>query len=82
VHPRVGLDDVEKKKFLTLQGVELRPLGYPAAILTALSRLFIRLLLVFLNKDSRLKTGTRKSKRNSLKALLHLFTMIYEGQIL
>jgi hypothetical protein len=25
--PRAGLDDVEKRKFLTLQGLELRPLG-------------------------------------------------------
>jgi hypothetical protein len=28
--PRVGLDDVKKKKFLTLPGLELRPLGLPA----------------------------------------------------
>jgi hypothetical protein len=27
VNPRAGLDDVEKRKFLTLQGLELRPLG-------------------------------------------------------
>jgi hypothetical protein len=26
---RVGLDDVEKKKFLTLTGLEFRPLGRP-----------------------------------------------------
>jgi hypothetical protein len=30
VGPRAGLDDVEKRKFLTLQGLELRPLGRPA----------------------------------------------------
>jgi hypothetical protein len=30
VDPRVGLDEVEKRKFLTLQGLELRPLGRPA----------------------------------------------------
>jgi hypothetical protein len=30
VGPRAGLDDVEKGKFLTLQGLELRPLGRPA----------------------------------------------------
>jgi hypothetical protein len=29
VGPRAGLDDVEKKKFLTLPGLELRPLGRP-----------------------------------------------------
>jgi hypothetical protein len=28
--PTAGLDDVEKKKFLTLPGLELRPLGRPA----------------------------------------------------
>jgi hypothetical protein len=27
--PRAGLDDVEKTKFLTVQGLELRPLGRP-----------------------------------------------------
>jgi hypothetical protein len=30
VDPRAGLDDVEKRKFLTLPGLELRPLGRPA----------------------------------------------------
>jgi hypothetical protein len=30
VDPRTGLDDVEKRKFLTLPGLELRPLGRPA----------------------------------------------------
>jgi hypothetical protein len=29
VGPRVGLDDVEKRKLLTLTGFELRPLGRP-----------------------------------------------------
>jgi hypothetical protein len=28
--PRAGLDDLEKRKFLTLPGLELRPLGRPA----------------------------------------------------
>jgi hypothetical protein len=28
--PRVGLDDAEKRKFLTLPGLELRPLGRSA----------------------------------------------------
>jgi hypothetical protein len=27
---RAGLDDLEKRKFLTLSGLELRPLGRPA----------------------------------------------------
>jgi hypothetical protein len=30
VDPRAGLDDVEKRKFLTLPGLELRSLGRPA----------------------------------------------------
>jgi hypothetical protein len=29
VGPRAGLDDVEKRKFLTLPGLEYRPLGCP-----------------------------------------------------
>jgi hypothetical protein len=34
VGPRVGLDDMEKYKFLTLPGLELRPLGRPARSLS------------------------------------------------
>jgi hypothetical protein len=30
VNPRASLDDLEMKKFLTLPGLELRPLGRPA----------------------------------------------------
>jgi hypothetical protein len=30
VDPRAGLDEVKKRKFLTLPGLELRPLGRPA----------------------------------------------------
>jgi hypothetical protein len=30
VDPRAGLDDVEKRKFLTLPGLKLRPLERPA----------------------------------------------------
>jgi hypothetical protein len=30
VGPRAGLEDMEKRKFLTLLGLELRPLGRPA----------------------------------------------------
>jgi hypothetical protein len=30
VGPRAGLDEVEKRKFLTLPGLELRSLGRPA----------------------------------------------------
>jgi hypothetical protein len=31
VDPRADLDDVEKRKFLILPGLELRPLGRPAS---------------------------------------------------
>jgi hypothetical protein len=30
VDPRLGLDDEEKRKFLTLPGLELQPFGRPA----------------------------------------------------
>jgi hypothetical protein len=30
VDPRAGLDDVEKRQFLSLPGLEFRPLGLPA----------------------------------------------------
>jgi hypothetical protein len=30
VNPRAGLDDVEKIKYLTVPGLELRPLSHPA----------------------------------------------------
>jgi hypothetical protein len=30
VGPKTGLDEVEKRKFLTIPGLELRPLGRPA----------------------------------------------------
>jgi hypothetical protein len=30
VEPKVGMDDVERRKFLTLPGLELRLLGRPA----------------------------------------------------
>jgi hypothetical protein len=39
VGPRASLDKVENRKFLTLPGLKLRPLGRPVAIPTTLSRL-------------------------------------------
>jgi hypothetical protein len=33
VDPRAGLDEMEERKFLTLQGLEFRPLGRPARTL-------------------------------------------------
>jgi hypothetical protein len=46
VDPRAGLDDMEKWKFLTLQGLGLRPLGRPA-----LSNVVTVLELVYVTKD-------------------------------
>jgi hypothetical protein len=31
VDPRAGLNDVDKRKFLTLSGLELQPLGRPGS---------------------------------------------------
>jgi hypothetical protein len=42
VGPRAGLDDVERIKILPLPGLELRTLGRPVAIPTALSRLLTK----------------------------------------
>jgi hypothetical protein len=40
--PRVGLDDVQKRKFLTLPGLELRPFGrYPGSPLNPITLLNI-----------------------------------------
>jgi hypothetical protein len=46
VGPRAGLDDMEKRKFLTLPGLELRPLGSPARS-QSLSRLLLASVAVF-----------------------------------
>jgi hypothetical protein len=43
VDPRTGLDDLEKRKFLTLQGLELRPLGRPARSQSILTTRFLLL---------------------------------------
>jgi hypothetical protein len=58
VGPRAGLDDVEKIKFLTLPGLELRPLGRPARSqsLYRLSYLDVRIVLkcILKKEDGRL----------------------------
>jgi hypothetical protein len=43
VDPIAGLDDVERKKFLTIPGLELRPVGRPARFFFIVI-LFVRLL--------------------------------------
>jgi hypothetical protein len=71
VGPRVGLDVTEKRKFVTLVGIELRPLGRPASC-QSLHRLRYpgsKLLhgLAFLSgrdrKMIRVKLGKCKGKR-------------------
>jgi hypothetical protein len=75
VYPRTGLDDVEKRKFLTLPGLEIRPLGRPVRN-PSLNRLSYpnsshKLSLIenckFLNYrrngERTGKTGTKKEKR-------------------
>jgi hypothetical protein len=39
VGPRDGLEDVEKRKFLTIPGLELQPLGRPASTLKSSTKL-------------------------------------------
>jgi hypothetical protein len=39
VGPTIGLDDLEKSKFLTLSVLEIQPLARPAAIPTELPRI-------------------------------------------
>jgi hypothetical protein len=51
VDPRTGLD-MEKGKFLTLSGLEHRPLGRAVAIATALSRLLPVIIHVVHNSQT------------------------------
>jgi hypothetical protein len=48
VNPRAGLHNVEKRKFLTLPGLELRPLGHSARI-PSLYRLHNWVLILIIN---------------------------------
>jgi hypothetical protein len=59
VDPRAGLDGVEKRKFLTLPGLELRPLGRPARSqslyrLRYLGSWYGGVAVAILNKQSRI----------------------------
>jgi hypothetical protein len=46
VDPRAGLDDLEKRRFLTLLGLELRPLSYPVRSLSLIpTALFTNIIL-------------------------------------
>jgi hypothetical protein len=80
VNPRAGLDDVEKRKFLTLPGLELRPLCRPA-LSQSLYRLsypgskylYVQILFQLLLHPVRSKT---KSKYCICK-----FFMIHSGRL-
>jgi hypothetical protein len=61
VDSRAGLDDVEKKKFLTLPGLELRPLGRPAR-----SQSLSRLLLIYLTRCV-FQTHTKERTMSSIE---------------
>jgi hypothetical protein len=69
-----GLDDMENRKFSTLQGLELRPFGLrPVAIPTALSRLqviFYSIQEIFNFKYPQSSVGTGK---NILTVTLHTY---------
>jgi hypothetical protein len=53
VDPKAGLDDVEKRTFLTPLGLELRPLGHPVAIPTALSIFILNWCLIIRKSTNR-----------------------------
>jgi hypothetical protein len=61
VGPRAGLGDVEKRKFLALPGLELRPLG-SITIPTTLSRLVMNMYL-----DERIQDYKNKWRNRILK---------------
>jgi hypothetical protein len=61
IDPRTGLDDLEKRKFLILPGLELRPLGRPARSQS----------LYRLRYHGSLKTGRWIMSRKSIILLIH-----------
>jgi hypothetical protein len=69
VGPRAGLDDVEKKKFLTLPGFELRPLGRTARS-QSLYRLSYPGSRMLGDKWRKLRTGIIKSRRSFWEGLI------------
>jgi hypothetical protein len=46
VGPRTGLDEVEKRKFLTLPGLEFRTLGRPARSHSLLLMMIIIIIII------------------------------------
>jgi hypothetical protein len=80
VDPRAALDDVEKRTFLTLSGLELRPLGHPACIPTELSRSENRVLRRIFGPKRDEVTGEWKKLHNeelhNLYSSLNIIRMI------
>jgi hypothetical protein len=58
VGPRAGLDDVEKRKFLTLPGLELR-LQPPAHAGSSLADVFALKLEAITSSETSVRTSTR-----------------------
>jgi hypothetical protein len=81
VDPRAGLDDLEKRKFLTLPGLELQPLSRPAC-----SQTLYRLLYLYIHSPIRLhgvvlnllSTGTTLP----LPYLLQLFWFLHSIEVI
>jgi hypothetical protein len=69
VRSRAGLDDVEKRKFLTLPGLELRPLGRPLAIPTELQVCCANLSLQHLSESDSIRLACPQSNGIKLFAL-------------
>jgi hypothetical protein len=70
VDPRVGLDDVEKRKFLTLLGLKLWPLGHPSC-----SKLLYQLCYPGVLKNLDLDTKTDLSVSNFGKFQMTAFAL-------
>jgi hypothetical protein len=48
VGPRTSLDDMKKRKFLPLPGLELRPLVHPARIIVIMMMMMMMMMMVII----------------------------------
>jgi hypothetical protein len=76
VDPRAGLDDVERKKFLAVLGLELRTLGRPAR-----SHSLYRLRYPGCIHMYRNEVGTWDDKRNRHNKPVNEYIMEFNRQI-
>jgi hypothetical protein len=65
VNPRAGLDDVEKRKVLTLPGLELRPLGRPARSQSHFTFAFRDFVSRSVNEEDCKNTATNGARANT-----------------